>query len=193
MTTLIGSGLKLYSFPLGETHKQGYEGRINRTVEVTNGDDSWSGFVTVGDNVLTTNFSHHEEKEFDIKFKDKETTSGFLTEDWGDIVELGVGDIPKLIPLTARFSPVKKGETLYILGNFFGNPFEFASFTVDNILFNEIHINEERFKKVDMHSCGSPIYGQHAELVGMLLAYITDTDRIIAISLSANQQGVIKA
>lgn len=192
MFTIIGKDLELYSLPLGATHKNGYNSLVTRTCEVTNGKQSWSGLNTIGDRVMTTNFFDHEEKDFDVKFKGGESVHAFKINDWGDIIEIGCAKTPIKETLTARHAPVSKGETLFVIGNFLGMSNSFASFEVNAVMPNQPDISEERFGKIDPHSSGSPIYGSKGELVGILVAYIPETNWVIGISLYADDKGLIK-
>lgn len=191
MLAIIGKDVKLYSFPLGEHHRKGYDALVKRVCQVQSGRRRWTGCLVVGDNVLTSGVFPHD-KEFDVSFYDGTETSGFLTGDWGDVIELGVGKHPTSPALFSQWNALREGDMMFSIGSFLGIPFTLAMCTVDKVICTHKIIDDERMNVLDRFSIGSPVFSQGGAYVGMLEAYVEKTDRFICRSFSANQQGILK-
>lgn len=185
MIALILSKIRVYSLPLGEMHREGYAAMVPRVCQISHKRERWTGFGIVPESVITTGFYPHG-KEFDVEFPDRETTSGFLVGDWGDVIELDVPRMPKLGNLMTPCKPVLPGQTLFVIGSILGIPFTLASGEVEKVILTNEIMNAERLSLLDPHSVGSPVFNGDASLVGILEAYIEKTNKMIVRSLITN-------
>ncbi len=191
MIAIICKDVKIFSFPLGTLHREGYAALVDRVCQVRYKKQRWTGFGIIPEHVLTTGFYPHG-KEFDLEFANGANCSGFLTEDWGEVIELGVGKMPKTGPLYTQHSPVMPGQVMFVIGSILGIPFTLASCVVEKLMIAGKIMTAERLELLDEHSVGSPVFNKMGSLVGILEAYIEKTDKMVVRALTANANGTLK-
>lgn len=189
MIAIIAKDVRIFSFPLGELHVKGYAALVSRVCQIKSEKMTWTGFAVVKDEVLTTGFYPHG-KEFDVEFCNEKPTSGFLVNDWGDVIEVGVST-PYLDSLYAQYRPVAVGQKLFVIGSILGIPWSLAECEIEKILLTNQIVTSERLRLLDPHSVGSPVFNHNGALVGILEAYIEETDRMVIRCLTANGNGLL--
>lgn len=189
MITIIATNIQFFSQPLDKDFREGYEELVERVAKVITPKGMWTGFIP-RDTILTTGWWEHG-KEFDLHFKNGFMTSGFLAEDWDEIIEINFDyhhhEVPPMMALTKHPQPQAK---LFSIGCFLGMPFALARCVVTRVMETKDHImDSQRANEVDPCSAGSPIFDSGGALVGILVAYIPKTDTFVIRSLVANTDG----
>lgn len=188
MIIIFAQKVVLYSFPLGKDVGEGYKELVPRVCNIASTGGTWTGFLTT-DKVLTSAFPEHE-NEFEVGFYHRPNTSGFLVRDFGDLMELGVGQAPALGKLMGSMKHPVPNQTLYVIGNFFGIPFELVTCVVERV--GEVSsLAVRKAEMMDLHACGSPVFNKDGVLVGIVEAFVPENDKLIIRALIANSQGVI--
>ncbi len=190
MVIIIGQKVRVFTQPLGQIHQEGYAVMVKRVCQVWQKKMNWTGFIVVKDSVLTTGFYPHG-KEFDLIFQELPPITGFTTEDWGEVIELGAA-APSVGSFYTQGSPIAPGQVLFSIGSFFGIPYTLVACEVEKVLIADHVMNDQRLELLDEHSAGSPVFNQQCQLVGILEAYIEKTDRMVIRSLTANASGLLK-
>lgn len=190
MIAVIAKNIQLYSFPLIR-FKEGYDEVVKRVCQIESKRQRWTGVCVAENQVWTTGFYPHG-KEFDLEFYGEKSTSGFLTRDYGDTLQLRAGKIPKLNDLMASTDHVRPRQMLYVVGSLLGIPFSLATCEVEKITIMEQAISADRLRQIDEHSTGSPVFNNQLAIVGMLMLYMESSDRMIIRSITATPQGLLK-
>lgn len=189
MVIIIAKKVEVYSFPLGDMHRRGYEELVRRVCEVKTGRGEWTG-VLINDTVLTSGLLRHD-KEFDVEFYRQPQTSGFLLRDFGDILEIAVGNKPNVEGVVGVQRHPLPNDVLFVIGNFFGKPWELASCKVDMVgACDTLKLGNEM--DMDTHVCGAPVFNRDGALVGICEAYVPLKDNLVIRFLSTNQQGLLQ-
>ncbi len=191
MIAVICKNIKVYSFPLGISHQEGYATHVQRVCQVKYKKQRWTGFAVIPEHVITTGFYPHG-KEFDLEFPDGVACQGFLTEDWGEVIELGVANMPKFEGLYCQHAPILIGQVLFVIGSILGIPYTLASCEVEKLIITERVMTCERLELLDEHSVGSPVFNHGGSLVGILEAFIETTDKMVIRGLTSNAIGLLK-
>lgn len=189
MTIIFAHKIRIYSFPLGKELLSGYNDLVTRVCEVKTQKGNFTGFL-VKDTILTSGLPDHD-KEFDIQFYRQPQTSGFLLHDFDDIMEVAVGNRPDVDRIAGMSKHPLPPATLYVIGNFFGLPFEIATCQIELVgSVKDLGWFDE--KLIDTHTCGSPVFNASGAIVGIVEAYVPSKDRLIIRSLTASEQGTLR-
>lgn len=189
MIMIFAKKITIYSFPLGEELISGYEGLVHRVCNVHGTGGDWTGFL-VKDTVLTSGLPNHD-REFDLRFYKQPQTAGFLRRDFGDILELSVGNRPNVDSLGGVQKHPLPRQSLFVIGNFFGIPFEMVKCEVEMVgKVTDLSVFDE--EQMDMHTCGAPVFDKHGRIVGIVEAYVPGTDKLLIRALMASPQGELK-
>lgn len=190
MKIILAGNVEIYSHPLGGLHKSGYEALVNRVCQIRSCGTIWTGFVLVQNKMLTTGFYPHG-NEFDVEFPGEKETSAFMLNDFGDILELGVESPHEIDGLYFQNTLVKQKQRLFVIGSFFGIPFTLATCVVEGIIDADHIIDDERLKLLDEHSPGSPVFNEQGCFVGILEAFIENTNKMVIRTFMMKENGVL--
>lgn len=188
MNLIFAHKVTIYSFPLGKELLNGYNDLVTRVCEIKTQKGNWTGFL-VNDTVLASGLPDHEQ-EFDIQFYRQPQTSGFLLHDFDDVIEVAVGNAPKVDRLAGMSKHPLPPAKLFVIGNFFGQPFEIATCNIQ-LVGSVKDLSCMKGHMIDTHTCGSPVFNHDGAIVGIVEAYVPLKDQLIIRSLVANERGML--
>jgi hypothetical protein len=177
MRTLIANKVEIFSLPLGPKSQEGYDYFVQRVCIVREPGGAWTG-VQLLDTVLTSGRFVHK-KDFDIEYSNGYKTVGFLREDMDLLLELDLAKPPKVPKLTMLTCLPKKGDTVYCVGSFYGEPFLLARAVIDKFFEWDFNLSEERQASTDCQSAGSPVFHSSGAFLGLLQWYNSDSASLI--------------
>ena len=189
MIFIVVRNVQMYSHPLAKNLKKGYDDLVQRVCRVKTKRGEWTGFL-VNNTVLTGGDMEHD-KEFDIEFYKSPQTSGFIRNDWGNIMELNIGKVPDVHDMGAVNKHPAPKQKLYCIGNFLGLPWTIATCNV------ELICGIDRLPKIrdglfDTHTVGAPVFTGTGQLVGMVIAHIPEKDSMVIRFLHADENGKLE-